>query len=463
MPYADLREFLAALEMAGEVVRVKRPVSLNLEVGRALRKAYARGGPAVVFEDTGTDFPLVAGLYSTRGKAALAFETTETDLLDTVIAGLANPVPPRPFDGAAPVQQVRRAGAEIDLSTFPVPRYSADDGGPFITPGIVVSRDPETGVTDLGHYRFQILDRDTMSFLAQPFHRFGKHIAKARRLGRQTYEAALFVGADPVLGYTCQVQTSDLTNDYDVAGGLRRAPVETVRATSVDVDVPATAEVVFELEILLDDLVEEGPLGEYTGYYTPASLKPKAKVKAVTHRRDAYFQGLLTGKPVTENHILKQVPFEASLYTLLKRQFPTLESVSVLASAGVSFIIALAMAPRYAGEARQAIMAAMASNVRPKFVIAVDPDIDIYRSTDLEWACAFRVQPAVDVFTVDGLPAGPLDPSVDEELPLDRRTSSAVGIDATRPVGRQFAKVADVEGWETYEFPELDQYRPLGL
>jgi len=460
MAFDDVREFVDVLDRHGELVRVQRRIELQYEVGQALRQAYARGGPAVVFEDNGTKFPLVAGLYSTRRHAALAFQTTEAGLHDKVLAGLQAPLPPEHVQGPAAVHEVEVSGDEVDLSAFPIPWYSPDDGGPFITPGILVSRDPETGVTDLGHYRFQVMGRSSLSFLAQPFHRFGKHIAKARRAGQSRYEAAIVVGADPVLAYACQVQTSDLTEDYAVAGGLRGEPVELVRARTVDVDVPARAEVVFELDIHLDEEVEEGPLGEYTGYYTPAALKPLAVVQKVTYRRGALFQGLLTGKPVTENHILKQVPFEASLFRTLHAQFPTLTKVAVLASAGVSFIIVLAMAPRYAGEARQAIMAAMASNVRPKFVVAVDPDIDVHDSGDVQWAAAFRVRPAEDVFTIDHLPAGPLDPSVDEEIPLGQRTNAAVGIDATLVPGRPFPKVADVPGWQELSFPELDTHNP---
>jgi 4-hydroxy-3-polyprenylbenzoate decarboxylase/2,5-furandicarboxylate decarboxylase 1 len=106
------------------------------------------------------------------------------------------------------------------------------------------------------------------------------------------------------------------------------------------------------------------------------------------------------------------------------------------------------------------ILAAMASNIRPKFVIVVEPDIDIHNSAEVEWALAFRVQPHRDTMVVNGLPAGPLDPSVDDSLPLDQRTGSAIGIDATRPFGQPFSKVADVPGWQEYDFPELRTVRP---
>ena len=455
MPYADFRAFLDTLRAHGELIDIDRRVDLYLEVGKALRATAAVGGPALNFKRNGTAFPLVGGVYNTRSKALLAFEATEAEVFEKIVTGLANPISPATIAGAAPAHDVVLTGTDADLTKLPIPTYSPDDGGPFITPGIVVSRDPETGIPDIGHYRFQILNAGEMSFLAQPFHRFGKHIVKARRLGRTRHQAAVVFGVDPILAYTCTIQVPDDTNDFHVAGGLRGRPVDLVHARTVDLDVPAHSEIVIEFEVDLTRDVLEGPLGEYTGYYTPASMKPLARVTAITHRADAICQALLTGIPPTENHILKQLPFEASFFQMMRRSFPTLHSVAIPPSGGVSFSIVMALAERYAGEARHAILAAMSTNLRPKIVTVVDPDINVQSSDEVEWAVAFRTQPHRDVIIVDGLPAGPLDPSVDESLPLEARTGSAMGIDATRPFGTEFQKVADVPGWQEYDFPEL--------
>jgi len=454
MPYHDLRQFLDVLRQHGELVDVNRPIALN-EIGKAMKQSYVRQGPAIMFNQNGTDYPLVAGLYSTRSKALLAFEADEDTIFDKVLGGLDNPIAPTTVSGHAPCHDEVISGDAIDLRRWPVPTYSPKDGGAYITPGIVVCHDPETGVPDIGHYRFLILGKDTVSFSAQPFHRFGKVLAKHKRMGTVP-KAALVMGVDPILAYTCQVQVPDDTNDWTVAGGLRGAPVELVSCKTCDIAVPATAEVVFEFEVDLAQTVMEGPLGEYTGYYTRPSQKPVARITAITHRKKPIFQGLLTGKPVTENHILKQVPFEASFYRTLKRQFPTIRNISVRASAGVSFYVVIAMEPRYAGEARQVILAAMASNIRPKWVIIVDPDIDVHSSSEVEWAMAFRVQPQRDVIVVENTPAGPSDPSVDLTRDRTLRISSSIGIDATRPFGEPFYEVADVPGWQDFDLPELD-------
>lgn len=294
-------------------------------------------------------------------------------------------------------------------------------------------------------------------------------------MGLTKYHAAIVIGVDPILEYTCQFQVSDNTNDYDIAGGLRGAAVELIKCQRIEVMVPAAAEFVLELEIDLTQQVFEGPLGEYTGYYTPGSPKPIAKVVAITHRNNAYFQALLTGVPPTENHTLKQIPFEASVLNSLQKQFPTLKHVAIPASGGVSFYMVMAMEPRFSGEARQAILAAMASNVRPKMVVVVNTDIDVQNPEQVQWAMSFRMQPHADALIINDVPAGPLDPSVADDVPLEQRLGSALGIDATYPFGsiigevppserdaadkKLYFKVAEIPGWQEYPFPELEQFK----
>jgi 2,5-furandicarboxylate decarboxylase 1 len=477
MPFQDFREFLDALRNAGELLELDRAVSPELEVAKAMRKSASVSGPALVFRNNGTKFPLVGGVYNTRSKALIALQTTEKDVFDRVLRGMSARIPPIVVP-EAPLHENIITGDAVDLSKIPIAKYSPDDGGPYITAGIVVSKDPETGIPDIGHYRFEVVDKQTFTFLALPNHRFGRHLAKARHLGRKTFHAALVIGVDPVMAYTCPIQVPDGTNDFDVVGGMRGAALELVRCKTIDVEVPARAELVFELEVDFTKEAFEGPLGEFTGYYTPGSKKPIARIKAVTHRNNAYFQALLTGVPPTENHILKQLPYEASYFATLKAQHPTLASVALPASGGVAFYIVISMRQRYAGEARHAILTAIASSQRPKMVVVVDPDIDVRNPDQVEWAIAFRSQPARDVIIINDLPGGTLDPSIDESIPLNRRVGSAMGIDATFPFGadeqkaadvpageacgpavaehgHEFFKVADVPGWQEYDFPEL--------
>ncbi len=450
MPYQDLRGFLEALRQSGDLVDIARPIALKYDIAKALAKASAVDGPALMFPQNGTDFPLVAGLYGSRRRALVAFEATEETIHARVTKGIDNPIGPVDFAGRPPCQDVVLTGDDIDLTKLPVPTYSPKDGGPYITAGIVVSEDPDTGIPDIGNYRFQLHGPQVLGLFSASNHRFGKNIAKA--LERKVpLHGAIVIGVDPMTVFACQVQSGDTTNDWFVAGGLRGAPVELAQAVSNSLKVPAYAEFVIEFVVDEDDQRVEGPLGEYTGYYTPASLKPTAKVTAITHRKDAIFQGLLTGKPITENHVLKQIPFEVSILRQLKAQFPTIRDISITSSGGVQVYVVIAMVPRYEGEARHAILAAMACNLHPKWVIVVDPDIDIRTSSDVEWAMSFRVKPNVDVFVVDRTATAPLDPYTDGGY------SSAVGIDATRPFGVEFPEVSEVPDWRAFDLPEIDK------
>mgnify|MGYP001807746285 FL=1 len=449
MPYQDLRAFLTALKNAGELVDIARPVSPKYDIAKALAKASAMQGPALMFTQTGTDFPLVAGVYGNRRLALLAFEATEQTIHEKVLKGINDPIGPVDFKGPPPCQEVVLTGDAIDVTKLPVPIYSPKDGGPYITAGIVVSENPETGIADIGNYRFQIHGPKEMGVFSASNHRFGKNMAHAIAMGKELH-GAVVIGVDPLTMYSCQVQSSDSTDDWFVAGGLRGAPVELATTVSNGLKVPARAEIVIEFTVDTKAEKMEGPLGEYTGYYTPPSMKPVARITAITHRKGAIFQGLLTGKPITENHVLKQIPFETSILRQFQAQFPTISDISINSSGGVQTYVVIAMKPRYAGEARHAILAAMASNLHPKWVIVVDPDIDIRNSAEVEWAQSFRVKPSQDVFIVDRTATAPLDPYTDGAF------SSSVGIDATRPFGEEFPDVSEVPGWKEFDLPELE-------
>ncbi|MDF2997284.1 MAG: UbiD family decarboxylase [Xanthobacteraceae bacterium] len=450
MPYQDLRAFLTALKSAGELVEIERPIALKYDIGKALAKASSVQGPALMFNQTGTEFPLVAGAFGNRRLALLAFEATEQTIHEKVLNGIDNPIGPVDFEGTPPCQDVVLTGDEIDVTKLPVPTYSPKDGGPYITAGIVVSENPETGTPDIGNYRFQVFGPKELGLFSAPNHRFGKNIAHATEMGKELH-AALVIGVDPMTMFSCQVQSSDKTNDWFVAGGLRGAPVELARTVSNGLKVPAHAEIVIEFTVDTKNQKMEGPLGEYTGYYTPASPKPIARITAITHRKGAIFQGLLTGKPITENHVLKQIPFETSILRQLQGLFPTISDLSINSSGGVQVYIVIAMKPRYEGEARQAILATMASNLHPKWVIVVDPDVDIRNPAEVEWAQSFRVKPTEDVFIVNRTAAGPLDPSTDGGF------SSSVGVDATKPFGVEFPEVSEVPGWRDFDLPEINK------
>jgi 2,5-furandicarboxylate decarboxylase 1 len=259
MGYQDLREFLTVLKEAGELLDISRPIALKYDVAKALAKSNAVQGPALMFKATGTAFPLVAGLYATRKRAMLAFDATEAAIHDKVLNAINNPIGPIDFNGAPPCQDVVLTGDQVDVTRLPVPIYSPKDGGPYITAGIVVSESPETSIPDIGNYRFQIHGPNQLGVFSASNHRFGKNMAKATAMG-VPLRGAIVIGVDPMIAYSCQVQSSDAVNDWFVAGGLRGSPVELAKATGSDLKIPARAEFVIEFTVDTTNQRMEGPL-----------------------------------------------------------------------------------------------------------------------------------------------------------------------------------------------------------
>ena len=348
----------------------------------------------------------MAGVYSTRRKALIALEADEETILGNCRRVSTTPFRRASSPAPAPCQEVVLTGDAIDITRFPIPQYSPKDGGRYITPGIVVSKDPETGVPDIGHYRFLILGKDTLSYDAQPFHRFGKNIAKCQRMGIMP-RAAVVIGVDPVLAYTCQMQVPDTTNDWHIAGGIRGKPVES--GEMQDHRRRSAGQRRGGDRVRDRSRISWSPKGRSASTPDTTHLRSRRRLRGFSRSLTAESRSFRVCSPASRSRKTTSLSRSRSRLrssTRLKRQFPTVERVSVRASAGVSFYVVISMRPRFAGEARQVILSAMSSNIRPKWVVVVDPDIDVHSSTEVEWAMAFRVLPQRDVFVARPIAVG---------------------------------------------------------
>ena len=445
MPYRDLREFLDRLEAAGQLARVTRPVETRFEIAAGIRRMSDTKGPALRFENViGHSMPVVGSLFADRAKALLALEVaTPAEGNARFLRGLHAPIPPRVVD-SGPCQEVVLTGDEIDLFALPFPVYSEKDGGAYVTVALEISRDPEDGTANASMYRMMRVDRNHFAVMSHVFQGLGTHIAKAERLG-QPLDVAIVNGCDPVLLYASQAKVPPGVDELGIAGGIRGVPVEVVRCKTVDLLVPATAEIVFEGRILPGVRAKEGPFGEFTGYYGPAEENPVMEVTAITHRRDPIFLAGLTGVPTTDNHVLKSFAYESTLFEDLHRTFPEVTAVSFPDWGGTQYVAVVALRQRYKGQARHLILTALGHASRPKWVIVVDDDIDVHDTERVMWAMITRGQPAADVIIVPGVAGGPLDPSAPE-----KEVISLMGFDATRPFGVPFPEVCTVPGADTF-------------
>lgn len=326
--YKNLSAFLGELERRNELIRVKEPVSSELEITEIADRMVKHGGPALLFERVeGKDFPVVIGLYGTALRTALAMGVPRLDALAERVTKLIQLEPgrgglkalmgllpklgelkgffPRRVNGG-PVQEVVLRGDQVDLARIPVLKCWPLDGGPFITLPIVITKDPETGEPNLGMYRMQVLDRHSTAMHWQ-LHKVGRrHYDTAKRLGKRL-EVAVALGGDPILTYaaTAPVPPIPGVSEFNLAGFLRGAPVELTRGVTVDLLVPAEAEFVLEGYVdPAEEMVVEGPFGDHTGFYTLEDLYPRFHITAVTHRKNAVYPATIVGRPPMEDAYL---------------------------------------------------------------------------------------------------------------------------------------------------------------
>ncbi len=325
--YTDLRSFLGALEARGDLLRIREPVSAELEITEIADRMVKSGGPALLFENVvGKDFPLAIGLYGTRERMALALGAPSLDAIGDRIRdltevklgggllGLASNLPklkelaslPPKRVRSGPVQEVVWRGDEVDLTRLPILTCWPKDGGPFITLPLVISKDPETGDKNIGMYRMQVFDKNTTGMHWQRHKTGARHLEKAKRLGRRL-EVAVALGGDPALTYaaTAPIPPIPGINEYSLTGFLRGRSLELTRGVTVDLEVPAQAE--FVLEGYIDpneDWRVEGPFGDHTGFYTLEDDYPAFHVTAITMRREPIYPATIVGRPPMEDAYL---------------------------------------------------------------------------------------------------------------------------------------------------------------
>jgi 4-hydroxy-3-polyprenylbenzoate decarboxylase len=324
MPYPDLRSFIAELERRGELLRVKEPVSHELEITEIADRMVKRGGPALLFESVvGKDFPLVIGLWGTRERMALALGVSKLDdvgerirkLLDVKLGGgllgLASNLPklkevaslPPKRVRTGPVQEVVWRGDEVDLDKLPIIKCWPQDGGPFITLPLVISKDPESGEVNIGMYRMQVFDKNTTGMHWQRHKTGARHLEKAKRLGKRL-EVAVALGGDPILTYAATAPLPPIPglNEFSLTGYLRGRSLELCKALTVDLEVPAQAEFVLEGYVDPEEPWRlEGPFGDHTGFYTLPDLYPAFHVTAITMRKDPIYPATIVGRPPMED------------------------------------------------------------------------------------------------------------------------------------------------------------------
>lgn len=445
MAFEDLREFLATLEKEGELCRVELEVDSRHEIGAICRKVVNKGGPALFFEKVkGFEFPLVCNLWGTRKRYFIGLEISEEGLREEWNKRIERGGIESKVVSDGPCKENKMIGDDVDLLRFPTPIWNEKDGGPYITQPICISRDPETGIMNVGMYRVMVHDRRTTGILLTPYRHMAYHREKARKKGK-ALPVAIVLGTDPVVCQISQAPYPFGVDELAMAGALRGRNVELVKCETIDLEVPATAEIVIEGEIPIDKTMMEGPYGEFTGYYGAKSERPIVEVKAITYRDDAIYHGLYNGRPPTEEVILRCIITEIEMM----RQC-ALSGVKrlVLSEAGCGiFNVVVQIEKPYDGYAM-----IVASNLlgQPlgwgiKNVIVVDEDIDPTSWQDIEWAMATRFQPLEDLNILKNVTGVFLDPTLRPGSREGRMCmTSKMVMDLTKPVNDIYGPFAEV-------------------
>ncbi len=489
MAYESLRDFIRQLERTGRLVRVKAPVSPVLEITEIHTRLLAERGPAVLFENVeGSAMPVLANLFGTVERVAwgMGREPGELRALGEMLAFFKQPEPPGGWREAlemapllkaalsmkpksvsrAPCQEVVLEGEAVDLGRLPVQTCWPGEPAPLITWPLVVTRGPGSDRADafnLGIYRMQVTGRST-TLMRWLKHRGGaQHHRRWQAERPDPLPAAAVIGADPGTILAAVTPVPDTMSEYQFAGLLRGQRVELAPCVSVPLKVPASAEIVLEGLVSLEDHRDEGPYGDHTGYYNAVEPFPVFTVTAMTMRRDPIYLSTFTGRPPDEPSVLGEALNEVFL-PLFRQQFPEVVDFW-LPPEGCSYRVAVVTIKKaYPGHAKR-VMLGVWSYLRQfmytKFVIVTDDDICARSWPDVIWAISTRVDPARDLTILDNTPIDYLDFASPES-----GLGSKLGIDATnkwppetrRDWGRKIRMADDIitrvtERWADYGLP----------
>jgi 2,5-furandicarboxylate decarboxylase 1 len=425
----DLRSFIAQLEAKSpeEIARVNKPLSPRYEISALLTHLEkTKRFPLLFFEKVkGSNAPVVINAQASRRLMAIALDGKPEDLARKFGERQSKPIPPVEVT-EAPVQEVTKLGDEADLTEVPMLTHYDVNAAPYITAGIVVAADPDTGVRNTSYNRLMMAGkRELRIFMAVGRHLWTLHNKFERR--DQPLPIAVVIGVHPLFSLGAQALTPADEDEYAVIGGMMNEPLCLVKAKTVPILVPADAEMIIEGKMLPHVRRIEGPFGEFTGHAVPQDERQVIEVTAVTHRKNYIFQDIHAG--YTEHKLMGAVPREAALLKAVRQSVPTVKNVCMPVSGNCRFHAYVSIAKRTPGQAKNAICAAFAADMLLKHVVIVDDDIDIFDEERVLWAISNRFQADRDLVVIANAQGSELDPSAGPG-----GVNAKMGLDATKPL-----------------------------
>jgi len=446
--HSDLRGWLRRLSETDRIAVARENTPLKHRLAAIAKRLD--GKKAVYFPlPDGHRIPVISGFMSRRGWIAEAMGVTEGELLARFRAAADNPVPWRELcAGEAPCQQV--VHRDIDMhGLLPIPTHSEHDSGPYITAGMVIARNPVTGVQNVSINRVQVHGKRRMALLMLPRHLYAFY--KAAEAAGHALPIAIVIGADPLTLLASQAITPIDHDELEIAGALHGKPLDVVKCLSNEVRVPANAEIVIEGRILPGERDEEGPFGEFPKYYSAREFREVIEVDLVSHRTSPIYHTIVPAE--MEHLLLGSIPREATLLAHLQRSFPGVLDVHLSIGGVGRYHLFIKLRKTHEGMPKNVLLCAFGAHYDIKHVVVVDEDVDVHDPQQVEWAVSTRFQADRDLVVISGAQGSILDPSTTlyhdgrdtGELELHQQGMSAkMGLDATRPVRYQdhvFTKV----------------------
>ncbi len=454
----DLRSFLKRVEerTPSELVRVSRPVSPVYELPAVVRKLQSENRyPVVMFDEVeGTNMRAISNVLGSAGLLAEALETTPKEMTQAYIEREDARIPFEVVDGG-PSQEVVIQGDDINLHELPIVTNCEKDSGPFISAGITTVRLPGTDKFNSGIYRMMVHSRNTLGMSYEKHTHIGQ-VHRPFEARGEPLDVVTWIGHHPACLLGCQSKIPFGEDEYEVMGGLLQEPLRVTKAKTVDVMVPADAEVVIEGRILPGERIGEGPYGEFTWYYGLERPSPVMEVTAITYRKDAIFHHLFAAHP--EHNLTGRLGRESVLYKRVKAAVPSVVDVAMPMSGICRFHAYVRIRKDYDGAGKIAALAALASDPFVKLAVVVDEDVDIHNDAEVLWAIATRTQPDRSTFFVPESATSRLDPasySIWSRWEKDTMNTKWA-IDATMPVEAPFEERADVprDAWENMDLTD---------
>lgn len=436
MKYKDLRDFISQLEQRGELLRISAEVDPNLEMTEICDRTLRAGGPALLFENPkGFSTPVLGNLFGTEKRVALGMgreSVSELRELGEVLAFLKEPEPPKGIKDVfeklpmvrqvlsmnpkvvsnAACQQVVIERDQVNLNSLPIQTCWPGDAAPLVTWPLVVTKGPHKERQNLGIYRQQLIGRNRL-IMRWLSHRGGAldFLEWQKAHPGEPFPVAVALGADPATILGAVTPVPDTLSEYAFAGLLRGGRTEVVKCQTHDLQVPASAEFVLEGYIYPNDMADEGPFGDHTGYYNEVESFPVFTVERITHRRDPIYHSTYTGRPPDEPAVLGAAMNELFV-PILRKQYPEIVDF-YLPPEGCSYRIAVVtMKKQYPGHAKRVMMGVwsfLRQFMYTKFVIVCDDDINARDWKDVIWAMTTRMDPARDTTMIENTPIDYLD------------------------------------------------------